>query len=242
MVVYIRAACFAFCFAAALSVVPMPAGAYVSVESIHLHTNLERYRAGEGMLTRHPLLDVVAERKARDILTRQYFAHESPDGVYAADVAEEVGYAYLSIAENLALGTFTHGSDVVAAWMASRGHRENILTSGFSDIGLAALRGDYGGRDVWVAVQIFGIPASACPLPDAAQREEIRTLERVLALLRGVVEEREQQARSAPGNTAAYEAYADTVRMYNAYVERQRSAVEEYNADVAAYRACAEEL
>jgi uncharacterized protein YkwD len=46
------------------------------------------------------------------------------------------GYRYRLIGENLALG-YRSSQSVVNGWMNSPGHRENILTSGFDEVGIA---------------------------------------------------------------------------------------------------------
>ena len=56
--------------------------------------------------------------------------------------------------ENVAYG-YRDGPSVVMAWMASPGHRANILKRGYRLIGVGAVMKD----DVWWVAQVFGTKA-----------------------------------------------------------------------------------
>ena len=101
--------------------------------------------------------------KARDMLDLQYFEHESPFGVAVGDLARRVGYGYISVGENLAMGTFRSEQDLVNAWMNSPGHRANILNKNYTEIGVAVIRGVFEGKPIWMSVQHFGRPLTDCP-------------------------------------------------------------------------------
>jgi uncharacterized protein YkwD len=88
----------------------------------------------------------------------QYFAHESPTGEKVSDLAKKFGYDFLLIGENLAMGNFSSDEDLVLAWMESPGHRENILNEKYQEIGVAVKKGIFEGKEVWIAVQHFGLP------------------------------------------------------------------------------------
>lgn len=153
------------------------AGAPLTRPGILQWTNNERERAGRKPLAEDPVLTNAAERKLADMFARQYFAHDNPDGNGISVVVQDLGYAFLRVGENLALGNFGSDADLVAAWMASPGHRENLLSPGFTEIGIAVAPGTFEGRRTWMAVQVFALPASACPSVDAdilarARREE----------------------------------------------------------------------
>ncbi len=55
----------------------------------------------------------------------------------------EAGYRYTAIGSNIAMGQFKDDKAVFDAWMASTGHRENILASFGQDIGYASYGGYY---------------------------------------------------------------------------------------------------
>jgi uncharacterized protein YkwD len=68
------------------------------------------------------------------------------------DRARRVGYVYGRIAENVALG-YPSAEAVVEGWMASKGHRENILDDGVMETGIGIARSSAGGL---YFCQVFG--------------------------------------------------------------------------------------
>jgi len=142
----------------------------LTINGILQETNKHRSTEKADKLTLNKTLNKAAQAKVEDMFTKQYFEHVSPTGVGPANLAESVGYKYVRVGENLALGNFQDDADIVQAWMDSPGHRENIVNSGFSEIGIAVGQGKYEGHDTWLAVQTFGLPASACPEPDSSSQ------------------------------------------------------------------------
>jgi hypothetical protein len=129
----------------------------LSKEAIIGLTNDARMAEGLTVLAENPLLDVIAEARARDILDKQYFGHVSPTGEAASHLAQRIGYRYRMIAENLAAGAFTTNSKIVDCWMQSPGHRKNILSSRMREMGASVVKGRFNGAETWVSVQIFGL-------------------------------------------------------------------------------------
>lgn len=129
----------------------------LSKESIIRLTNDARALQGLAALNENDLLDAVAEGRARDLFSKQYFAHVSPTGEQASDIAQRVGYRYKIIAENLASGIFFRNQQIIDGWMQSPGHRRNILSDDVKDIGVSVLKGTLKGEDVWISVQVFGL-------------------------------------------------------------------------------------
>lgn len=129
-------------------------------------TNIERAKYSLPPLTWNEKLASSANIKARDMITKQYFAHESPDGVGIEQLAQKANYSYSLIGENLAMGDFISSSDVVKGWMDSPGHRANILKPTFKEIGVSAMMGKGEGHSVWYSVQEFGRQPPACLVPD----------------------------------------------------------------------------
>ncbi|MBN1664939.1 MAG: hypothetical protein JW943_15175 [Deltaproteobacteria bacterium] len=143
-------------------------------------TNAERQAEGLHDLTENELLNRIAEERARDLLDKQYFAHVSPTGEQATDIARKVGYPYKMIAENLAGGNFPTSKKMVDGWMQSPGHRKNILDPDVKEIGVAILKGKMHGQNTTIGVQIFGLespPVSVkvCPQPSEMLKSEIET-------------------------------------------------------------------
>lgn len=138
----------------------------LSPERIVLLTNIERAKYSLPPLVWNDKLAIAANMKAKDMIAKQYFAHESPDGIGIEQLAKATNYNYSLIGENLAMGDFISSEDVVEGWMNSKGHRENILKPTFKEIGVSAIIGLGDGRNVWYSVQEFGRPPPSCLLPD----------------------------------------------------------------------------
>jgi uncharacterized protein YkwD len=84
---------------------------------------------------------------AQDMVNAQYFSHDAPSG--QDFVARIMATHYVpasatwSLGENLAWGNRSESTprEIVRAWMASPGHRRNILTASFREIGIAIVTG-----------------------------------------------------------------------------------------------------
>ncbi|HEX3127536.1 MAG TPA: CAP domain-containing protein, partial [Thermoanaerobaculia bacterium] len=102
--------------------------------------NAARRKAGLRPLTANSLLDKAAQRHAEDMLKRGYFAHQSPSGTTVRERARSAGYEWHSIGENIAFGQ-TSVDEVMETWLNSPGHRKNILTSAFTELGVGLAMG-----------------------------------------------------------------------------------------------------
>ena len=162
-------------------------------------------------------------------------------------MAKAAGYDYIAIGENLALGNFTDDEELVTAWMNSPGHRANILNKSFMEIGAAVGRGTFEGKQVWLAVQEFGKPASACPDIDGTLKLQISSLEQEVSTLEPQLSQLKQEIDQAnPKNKAEYDEYNQKVAQYNSLVavynnkvDKLKSSVNEYNNQIRAFNACA---
>lgn len=211
---------------------------------IILQTNLQRQNNGVGFLGENGILNSMATAKANDMCEKQYFAHISPAGAGAGNLADNFGYDYILIGENLALGPFAGDAAVVEAWMGSPGHRANILNSRFTEIGASAVRCVFEGRSVWLAVQHFGKPASDCPGVNAALGKTIEEKKTTLAEMKGrlLVMKTEIEA-SNPETDPDYNnkvgSYNSLVREYNGLIGETRALINEYNSEIVAFNTCA---
>ncbi|MCK8437704.1 stress protein [Streptomyces sp. D2-8] len=115
-------------------------------------TNRERARAGLPPLSADPLLTTAAQAHSADMVARAFYAHTAPDGGQPWDRAAAAGSTRRSIGENIACGQRSP-ADVVEGWMNSPGHRANILTPGFTHIGIGFAG---GGRAGMYWTQLFG--------------------------------------------------------------------------------------
>ena len=141
----------------------------IKLSSKNVISITNKYRTENGnlvVLIENSKLDFSAEKKLQDMFVKGYFEHVSPEGVGVGDLGNQIGYEYIIIGENLALGNFKNDQSLVDAWMASPGHRANILNKRYTEIGVAVGRGVYNGKNVWISVQHFGLPKSSCPAID----------------------------------------------------------------------------
>lgn len=130
---------------------------------------LNAIRRGHGLpplRLSHPLSSA-ADSHSRAMGTFGFFSHSSRDGSeFWRRVKRFYGpgeYGSWSVGENLLWSTT--GLDASAAlklWMASPGHRKNILTPRWREVGLSAVSvaaapGVFGGRDVVIITSDFGV-------------------------------------------------------------------------------------
>jgi hypothetical protein len=120
-------------------------------------TNASRAQQKLGSLTADNQLNSAANAKAQDMLAKQYFAHNTPDGKTPWDFIRASGFKYLLAGENLAVD-FSQAESVQTAWMNSPGHRANILNKDFTHIGIGIARGQFEGHETIFVVQMFGTP------------------------------------------------------------------------------------
>jgi uncharacterized protein YkwD len=117
-------------------------------------------------LSLSPALSRSAVAHSRAMATYGFFAHESRSGT---TFAERIRRFYVpqsgtwTVGENLAMfgGSPPTASAIVAAWMASPGHRANLLRGLFHEAGLAimfnpAAGGVFGGEATWVVTLDLG--------------------------------------------------------------------------------------
>jgi len=124
---------------------------------VHELTNLEREKYGLSQLAFDPEIRLIARGHSLDMGVREYFAHETPEGLTPSDRAAKNGYScqkivglliYSGIAENIFQGHLFESyytingeitsydwnteeeiaKTIVDGWMNSPGHRKNILT------------------------------------------------------------------------------------------------------------------
>jgi hypothetical protein len=152
----------------------------IRVDALLASTNAERASNGLGPLQLNATLSQAAAAKAQDMFANNYWAHNSPQGKTPWSFIVGSGYKYTIAGENLAKNFSTSGG-VVSAWMASPTHRENIVKSGYQDVGFAVVNGVLNGEETTLVVQMFGAgespiaanPAVKTVIPEAAAAAEI---------------------------------------------------------------------
>ena len=108
-------------------------------------TNPERTSRGLAALAPQACVDSYAEAQARRMAAEGRMFHQELQPVLQSCGLRTVG-------ENVAHG-YPSGDAVTQAWMASPGHRANILNGTFRLIGVGAAQGSDGR---WYAAQVFG--------------------------------------------------------------------------------------
>ena len=115
--------------------------------------NSYRGSAGLSSLKYSSAMQKAADTRAKECASS--FSHTRPDGSKAYTALTERGISFTAFGENIfaASGMSSVSAEyVVEQWMASQGHRENILRDGFTHmcIGVASQ-----GEEIYV-VQLFG--------------------------------------------------------------------------------------
>jgi uncharacterized protein YkwD len=119
-------------------------------------TNYARTRSGLGPLQLNAKLNEAGNAKlAADVSCRE-FSHTPCGQPFATVFADYLkGVSSYQIGENIAWGTGKYGTprETMSGWLHSTGHRENILTPEFTEIGIGYLAGQtfegYNGATLW---------------------------------------------------------------------------------------------
>jgi uncharacterized protein YkwD len=134
-------------------------GAFLS--RVIVLTNQQRAAHGCRPLVAERRLMLAAQLHTTDMATHNFFDHYSQNRRSPAVRVAATGYRYRTVAENIAYGQRTPEA-VVAAWMASPGHRANILDCRLTQIGVGYLYNPayvLNGRPAVTAwTQDFGLP------------------------------------------------------------------------------------
>lgn len=216
----------------------------LSKDNIINFTNKYRKENGNlAVLKENHKLNLSAQEKLQDMFTEQYFDHISPRGVGIGDLGDQVGYEYLLIGENLAMGNFKDDLALVDAWMASPGHRENILNKNYTEIGIAVAKGRFEGRDIWMAVQHFGTPLETCSVVDSVlqglisiNQKKIKIIEedisiRIDKINRGILYEGKTQKEQIS-------IYNSLINSYNNLINETKEKINIYNQQVKSFNDC----
>ena len=250
------------------SIIPSVSREVLTKDAIITLTNNARALSGLPPLKENQLLNSIAESRANDMLEKQYFAHVSPTGQQASDIAQSVGYRYKIIAENIGSGDFYTNQKIIDNWMQSPGHRRNILSAEVEDIGAAVLKGKMKGAETYITVQIFGLQSPlvsehTCVVPSKSlltdidlKKAEIETLRDQLNRLKHEIDAEKESIET--DRKYAYDdnqkieklnerirALNEKSRWYNRTLEDEKakssvvgSMIEEYNKMSQTYNDC----
>jgi uncharacterized protein YkwD len=115
---------------------------------------LNNDRAANGLpaLRANAQLSQLARNYAQDMIARGYFSHNNPEGLTPFDRLKRAGISYNYAGENLAVNTSVASAEV--ALMNSSGHRANILSPNFTEVGIGVARNARG--QVYVVQEFIG--------------------------------------------------------------------------------------
>lgn len=112
-------------------------------QQVYQITNVIRNRFNEAPVQWHDAAQVVAYRHSRDMAENEYFAHVSEDGRTLGDRLAEEDINFRFAGENIA-AMYPDAPAVVEGWLNSRdGHREALLETNFTDLGVGVFREHY---------------------------------------------------------------------------------------------------
>ena len=111
-------------------------------ENAFLLLNEDRAANGRAALELDPALCDLARLKSRDMFLNNYFSHTSPTYGSAAQMLSSYGYAFTSVGENIAHHATVEKAQ--AAFMSSSGHRQNILGSQWTKVGIGVWEDSQG--------------------------------------------------------------------------------------------------
>ena len=106
--------------------------------------NQARAEAGLKALIVDSALTQTARLKSQDMVNLNYFAHQSPTYGSPFDMMSQFGITFQSAGENIACNQTVLAAH--QALMNSQGHRDNILSVGFTHIGIGIVNGGPCGQ------------------------------------------------------------------------------------------------
>lgn len=132
---------------------------------VHAGINAARVNNGGTPLRWDDGLASVARAHSDDMTNRNYFDHDTPEGLDPTDRLHRAGlncrkgYRY-GIAENIAIDTSLGPSEHTAAeavrgWLNSPGHRQNLLNRDYATTGIGASFGAWRGYSAVYLTQVF---------------------------------------------------------------------------------------
>lgn len=125
--------------------ITVPDGSNISTMENQVVTlvNQERAKRGLSQLKVNSTLAYVARLKSQDMVNRNYFSHTSPTYGSPFTMMQHYGLRFSAAGENIAMGQRT-AQEVMNAWMNSPGHRANILSPSYTQIGVGCAKTSSG--------------------------------------------------------------------------------------------------
>jgi uncharacterized protein YkwD len=118
--------------------------AQIEAEILRL-SNIERADQGLNSLSVDEKLAATARTHSGDMIARAFFSHDNPDGCSSACRTTNAGYKWKMVGENIYMMSGWELTPeeaaimIVNGWMASPGHRENLLKDGYTESGVGVI-------------------------------------------------------------------------------------------------------
>jgi uncharacterized protein YkwD len=138
---------------------PADTASRIEAEVLRL-SNIEREKQGLPSLSLDATLAATARAHSADMVARDFFSHDNPDGCSSSCRATAAGYRWRMIGENIymmkgwELSPLEAAVMIVNGWMSSPGHRENLLKEGYTESGVGIVA---EGEAVY-ATALYGKP------------------------------------------------------------------------------------
>jgi uncharacterized protein YkwD len=132
--------------------------------------NQQRAANGIGPLVENAALSTASAGYSQRMVAQGFFGHESPDGGTLVQRLTDVGYLGGDdgwvVGENIGWGqaSLATARSMVSAWMNSPGHRENLLSADYTEVGLGLALGT-PTDPTWGATYTTDFGAGATPAP-----------------------------------------------------------------------------
>jgi uncharacterized protein YkwD len=162
-----------------------PAGAQLAMQCL---TNYARAQQGLAPLQLNATLNAAGQAKLKSNISCAEFSHtpcgQPFDTVFSSYVQGATSY---QIGENIAWGTGSYGTprQTMNGWVHSAGHRENILTAAYAELGVGYLPGQtfqgYDGATLWsqeFGLRTPGLSATSTPKPVTKAKPKKKRLHR----------------------------------------------------------------
>ncbi len=139
-------------------------------------TNQARTSRGLPALKVDWALTSIARWRSKDMIVRDYFSHDipSPPGGRVFNEMDRRGYCYSLAGENIGWNNYPDDvatQQIQQMFMASSGHRANILGSRWDHIGVGAYKGSTG-KKVWTV--LFADKCGSAPAPNSTAKPALR--------------------------------------------------------------------
>ncbi len=142
---------------------------FSAIVSSNMIAQINKSRAESNLLPLRENLNLTsfAYLKGQDMMNRDYFAHDTPEGKRPWEFIDKSKYDYVYAGENLAID-FSTSEAVHEAFMNSPSHKRNILNPKYLDVGVAVLNGTMSGHKTILLVEFFGTQRKDLALLDGS--------------------------------------------------------------------------